>query len=64
MTGPRSQTFWDKVDQTGDCWLWMGSRDSNGYGLRCFQGVRQLAHRAAYEMVKGPIPDGLCKVAA
>lgn len=53
--------FWTKVDRSGDCWEWTGFRDRHGYG--CFYGARPtkstLAHRVAYELVVGPIPDGL-----
>lgn len=37
------------------CWLWIGAEYVRGYG--CFQ--QELAHRCAYEIYVGPIPDGL-----
>lgn len=41
------------------CWLWEGSRWSNGYGwLKAF-GKAVPAHRFSYELHKGPIPEGL-----
>ena len=47
--------FWAKVDRSGDCWLWTGSTNTrNGYGR--FSG--QYAHRVAWELTNGPIPDG------
>lgn len=57
--------FWAKVDR-GDgygCWLWTGGK-SRGYGLfKRSRGriVRPTlrAHRVAYEMLVGPIPEGL-----
>jgi hypothetical protein len=31
---PRKQPpFWDRVDKSGDCWLWTGPRRPDGYGL-------------------------------
>lgn len=48
------------VDEQTGCWLWTARIDANGYGR--FQrgpGVSPLAHRAAYEMLVGPISDGL-----
>lgn len=56
--------FWGKVHITADCWLWKGSRNPQGYGLIGTwktDGLRTTvgAHRVAYELVVGPIPDGL-----
>lgn len=50
--------FWSKVDKSGDCWLWTGSR-SVGYGNLGIDGQTVLAHRYVYELEIGPIPDGL-----
>ncbi len=51
--------FWEKVERTGGCWLWTGGRSTKGYAY-AWNGERVvLAHRMAYEMVAGPIPDGL-----
>src|SRR5215207_9829672 len=41
------------------CWMWAGSRQSKGYGQVRREGRNLLAHRAAYEAVNGPIPEGL-----
>ena len=49
------ERFWAKVEKTDICWLWTGTVDSAGYG-RCGQGI---AHRYAYKLVVGPIPEGL-----
>jgi hypothetical protein len=54
--------FWPKVDMTGDCWLWTASLDCNGYGKIGAGGDRGrtlCAHRVAWELVRGAIPDGL-----
>lgn len=40
----------------GKCRLWKGYRDKDGYGRL---GSGKMAHRAAYELEKGPIPKGL-----
>ena len=55
------QRFWAKVDKNGPngCWLWTGYTGSNGYGRFHFQSRRQSAHRFAYELVKGTIPEPL-----
>lgn len=43
--------FWLRVDRSGDCWVWNGSRTGYGYGLY----RKLLAHRYAYRLTKGPI---------
>lgn len=58
--------FWSKVEKTETCWLWKGTKSkstSDIYGAfpRKIDGKTAVrrAHRVAYELVKGPIPDGL-----
>lgn len=42
------------------CWEWQGARDPGGYGrLNARRGFAGLAHRHAYELFVGPIPEGL-----
>lgn len=50
--------FWEKVDKTGDCWLWTKGCDSHGYGAFAVNQKNQMAHRVAYELTVGPIPEG------
>lgn len=48
-------------DKSGECWLWTGCLGgTSGYGdLRDPRSGRTVrAHRAAYEMEHGPIPEG------
>ncbi len=62
-TEPATVKFWRFVNKTDSCWLWTGSLMGNGYG--CFQhtegGKRiiEYAHRFAWELNNGPIPDGM-----
>ena len=55
-----AERFWAKVDIAPDsdaCWLWTASVfTASGYG----QFDRTGAHRKAWELTNGPIPDGLC----
>jgi len=55
--------FWRRVDRSGGpeaCWLWMGERMPGGYGrVRRGSRRRERAHRVAWELIRGPIPDGL-----
>lgn len=53
-----------RVDQETGCWLWTAGTDGRGYGLfwhgrRGSGGKMHRAHRWAYEVLVGPIPDGL-----
>src|SRR3990167_1759839 len=57
--------FWQKVNALPNgCWEWIAAK-SRGYGLfrvgsRTDGTYRMVpAHRLAYEMLVGPIPDGL-----
>lgn len=43
----------------GECIEFTGYRDKNGYGKMPIDGVDTGAHRVAFEVVNGPIPDGL-----
>lgn len=52
-----SQRFWSKVDRSGDCWVWTGGTDQHGYGQFVAQNRRLRAHRVAYELTHGAIPD-------
>lgn len=53
------QRFWDKVDTTGECWLWTAARNNTNYGVFSLNGKLVLAHRFSYEVVNGPIQNGL-----
>ena len=48
-----------KVRQSGECWEWLAATTSNGYGRFQMDGVHWMAHRAAWTLLVGPIPEGL-----
>ena len=54
--------FWPKIEKTETCWNWTGSKDRHGYG-RFGLGSREagvaFAHRYAWEIENGPIPEGM-----
>ena len=56
---PPLERFWPKVDMTSTCWVWTASQFRSGYGKFYFEGRAQEAHRAAYQLLVGPIPEGL-----
>jgi HNH endonuclease len=61
-----AERFWSKVDRTGPdgCWMWLGQVNQWGYGhfrRTLAPGVYSTvkAHRLAYTLLVGPIPEGL-----
>lgn len=57
-----AERFWGRVDQSGApdaCWEWQGYRMPAGYGQFSAEKKRHYAHRVAYELTKGTIPDGM-----
>jgi HNH endonuclease len=57
-----AERFWPRVDRRGpeECWPWLGAV-SHGYGVFPFSAEQSAAraHRVAYELLIGEIPDGL-----
>jgi hypothetical protein len=54
--------FWAKVEKTETCWLWTGHTSKSGgrYGKGGYGQYRsRMAHRLAWELIRGPIPEGL-----
>lgn len=50
-------TFWEKVDRADEdaCWNWLAGKSASGYG----NFLNHLAHRVAYQLMVGKIPDGM-----
>lgn len=49
------ERFWQKVDKSGECWLWLGNIDAEGYG-HCRSNLgTHIAHRISYMLVHGRI---------
>lgn len=61
LTAQQQARFWAKVQKTESCWLWMACRggSNGGYGKLAVNHKPFYAHRVAYEIAIGPIPDGL-----
>lgn len=61
LTPEQIERFWNKVDvpeQVSCCWEWNTWSD-HGYGIFRLNNKRHRAHRIAYTLLMGPIPDGL-----
>lgn len=61
MTNPSKDTiarFLSKVNKTSTCWQWNGAT-SLSYGMFRYEGRMQQAHRVAYQLFRGDIPEGL-----
>lgn len=57
------KAFWDRVDKSGDCWEWRGYRRASGQGVIGVGGTNVYAHRFAFELEHGPLPEGAKLVA-
>lgn len=60
-TIPLAERFWAKVDTSAGpeaCWPWTGSK-SREYGYIKVLGKNTPAHRVAYKLQNGEIPEGL-----
>jgi len=60
------QRFWNKVRKSNNCWIWVATKNKEGYGKFWFNKKHLKAHRFAYEMFIGLIPkdltiDHLCR---
>lgn len=62
-----AQRFEDMIDKSGDCWLWLGYCNRDGYGVFRAHGRTVLAHRMSMLLSAVPMPNGtevdhLCRV--
>lgn len=53
-----------KIDESTGCWNWLMAKDKDGYGRYTPYSPRHSAsqkpaHRYYYELLIGPVPDGL-----
>jgi hypothetical protein len=55
---PDAERFWSHVDKQQKCWLWTSEINSWGYARFNIAGGRVYAHRHAYEILVGTIPEG------
>lgn len=53
------------IKDSKGCWIWQGyikpgKKPTHNYGWVTFRGKQMNAHRAAFMLFKGDIPDGQC----
>jgi predicted DNA binding protein len=44
------------IDKSGECWLWTGYCNNNGYGKFRYDGENWYSHRFAYFLANGELP--------
>jgi hypothetical protein len=61
MTAPKRlvDRLLSHVEKTPTCWLWRGTTGQDGYGRIVVDRRLRGAHRISYEVLVGPVPEGL-----
>jgi hypothetical protein len=58
--------FWSHItpvlnrEDLGECWEWQGNKQNKGYGTLVVRGKRVSAHRYAWTLTNGDIPERMC----
>jgi hypothetical protein len=62
-TGPKPRApevrFWERVDRSGDCWIWTAYKNKQGYGQFQADGKMIGTHVFSWKLHNGPVPNGL-----
>jgi hypothetical protein len=54
------ERVWSGIEITPTCWLWTRSLGHGGrYGAVVADGKSKAVHRILYELLRGPVPEGL-----
>lgn len=57
---PPPGDIWSRIIKApSGCWLWTSAINEKGYGHFTVGGTKHSAHRFVYELLVGPIPEGL-----
>jgi hypothetical protein len=54
--------FWSKIDMSkgkDSCWVWTKAQQGQGYGITWFMGKSMSAHKVAWILTNGLVPEGL-----
>ena|ERR1039457_4646948 len=49
-----------QADYETPCHFWQGTKTPRGYGMMTVSGTKDYAHRVAYRLRHGQIPEGKC----
>lgn len=60
MTDTIQERFESKFTKSDGCWEWTAGKFWDGYGSFRVAERKQKAHRVAYQLYVGEIPEGLC----
>lgn len=52
------ERFWEKVEKSEGCWLWIGAKNNWGYGRVRHKGKQVQSHRLSWMIENGSIPEG------
>ncbi len=58
-TDAQRLAYYSKVDPLSGCHIWQGALRAEGYGNLTVRNQNWLAHRLAWTLKHGPIPDGM-----
>lgn len=56
---PMPSRLWSQTTYVDDCRVWTGYTNNHGYGSMRLKGKWVFTHRLAWELINGPIPNGL-----
>lgn len=62
VAGDPIDRFWHYVQKGADpssCWLWTGGLNQDGYGVSTMNKKSYGAHRFAWKLLRGDVPEGL-----
>jgi hypothetical protein len=54
-----AERFWEKATKSDGCWIWASGIARNGYGQFKHGNKTVSAHRTAWALTRGEVPDGL-----
>jgi len=62
LTAKDLSRFWARVDVRGtdECWPWTAGRNGRGYGRFNLRGKMYSAHRVAWVIANGSVPEAMC----